>query len=426
MKKQSLGEGITEENFRCGICLELIVDPTTLTCGHTMCRYCVASWWHNSSKTTCPECQQVWHGFPQINFTLRNTIHSLFPEESVEREKARATNPECKKMIELFNASAKGNTNTTVNNSNRNWTLMFVLIAVSIGVAVVISVGVKKFMGGSQMDIMSKPLSDWSPEDVGLWVGGIGLWSKPFGPRFVEAGIDGSLLAQMTDIDLQGPPINMTMPVQRRLLLERLHNVTAVLSHHPSGLWEYKERKSGMAIFIMLGIREFPRSTLAYLYIFNYADTFLPIFDGTINLKDRPALPDPAKKIQFRDWLQFFPRWLLLPYYLVARFASHYLDINYWTSRVVIMHSVLMTLAEFTKARQFFSIHIHKLPYFALKQLLYVCLLSFVVQVVWPFVPFFIVDCVFYWFLYISPFDALNRLRKRLTGARQPARAVNE
>lgn len=68
---KQMSETINEDNFKCGICHEIIVDPTTLTCGHTMCRFCVASWWYNSQKCTCPECRQVWHGFPQINFTLR-------------------------------------------------------------------------------------------------------------------------------------------------------------------------------------------------------------------------------------------------------------------------------------------------------------------------------------------------------------------
>ena len=62
---------ISIDAFKCGICFELIVDPTTLTCGHTMCRFCVAQWWHNAKKSSCPECRQIWHGFPQINFTLR-------------------------------------------------------------------------------------------------------------------------------------------------------------------------------------------------------------------------------------------------------------------------------------------------------------------------------------------------------------------
>lgn len=51
----------------------------------------------------------------------------------------------------------------------------------------------------------------------------------------------------------------------------------------------FQERRSGMAIFIMVGIREFPRATLAYIFFFNYRDTFLPIFYGSNNLKDQPA-----------------------------------------------------------------------------------------------------------------------------------------
>ena len=50
-----------------------------------------------------------------------------------------------------------------------------------------------------------------------------------------------------------------------------------------------------MAIFIMFGIREFPRATLAYLYLFNYRDTFIPIFDGTINLQEHPIVKETEK-----------------------------------------------------------------------------------------------------------------------------------
>ena len=40
----------------------------------------------------------------------------------------------------------------------------------------------------------------------------------------------------------------------------------------------FQERKNEMAMFIMLGVREFPRSTLVYLFLFDYWDTFLPFF----------------------------------------------------------------------------------------------------------------------------------------------------
>jgi len=436
----SPAEGISEDNFRCSVCLELMVDPTTLTCGHTMCRCCVAAWWHNAHKSTCPECNQIWQGFPQVNFTLRNTIHSLFPEESTRRQHSINSDPQHTSMIQLFNQNAKGNNNNNNNNNdtNRNWSILFLLVALTIGVAVFVSHGVKKLMGSPHSEMMSKPVSDWSPDDVSIWVEGISLWSQAYAPRFLEAGVDGALLLKISDTDLQSPPINMAMEAQRKVFLESLANITLRLSQNPSGLWQYKERKSGMAIFLMLGIREFPRTTLAYLYMFDYHDTFRPIFDGTLTLRMRHLRTQHQhthdsththihKRISIGEWWEFLPRWLLVPYYLVARFAAHYLDVNYWTSRIVIMHAILMTLAEFTKVRGVFStLVLRKIPLYMLKHMLYVCGLSLFIKVVWPFVPFFIADCAFYWCLYVSPFDALNKLRKRFMHVRVNMRVVAE
>jgi len=73
------------EHFNCSICFELLVNPTTLSCGHTSCRHCLLQWRNTQRRNTCPECQQSCREFPQINFRLRDTIDSLFPEEAQRR-----------------------------------------------------------------------------------------------------------------------------------------------------------------------------------------------------------------------------------------------------------------------------------------------------------------------------------------------------
>lgn len=55
-----------------------------------------------------------------------------------------------------------------------------------------------------------------------------------------------------------------------------------------------------------------------------------------------------------KNWLEFLPFYIFVPYYLVAKFASHFFEINYWTSRVVVVHALLMTIMEFTKAKFLF------------------------------------------------------------------------
>ena len=54
-----------KDELKCGICFELLVDPTTMTCGHTV--------WLND-------------GFPKVNMTLRNTLNLLF-KKRLQRER---------------------------------------------------------------------------------------------------------------------------------------------------------------------------------------------------------------------------------------------------------------------------------------------------------------------------------------------------
>ena len=63
---------IMEQNdLQCSCCFELMVEPTTLNCGHSFCRFCLAKWWDTSKRATCPDCRQPWVGFPQVNIVLR-------------------------------------------------------------------------------------------------------------------------------------------------------------------------------------------------------------------------------------------------------------------------------------------------------------------------------------------------------------------
>ncbi|KAM6896136.1 E3 ubiquitin-protein ligase TRIM21-like [Lycodopsis pacificus] len=47
---------MTEEQFLCGICLDVFTDPVTLPCGHNFCKNCVIEHW-DSSKCQCPSCK---------------------------------------------------------------------------------------------------------------------------------------------------------------------------------------------------------------------------------------------------------------------------------------------------------------------------------------------------------------------------------
>ena len=62
---------LLEEDFVCSCCYEILLEPTTLPCGHTFCRFCLAKWWQTSKRTECVECRRPVNEFPNVNFTLR-------------------------------------------------------------------------------------------------------------------------------------------------------------------------------------------------------------------------------------------------------------------------------------------------------------------------------------------------------------------
>lgn len=71
---------ISVSEFSCHCCYDILVNPTTLNCGHSFCRHCLALWWVSSKKTECPECREKWEGFPKVNILLRDAIEKLFPD----------------------------------------------------------------------------------------------------------------------------------------------------------------------------------------------------------------------------------------------------------------------------------------------------------------------------------------------------------
>ena len=59
------------DELTCACCYDILREPTTLTCGHTFCRSCIATWYLQSKQTLCPECRQKFYGVPQINIMIR-------------------------------------------------------------------------------------------------------------------------------------------------------------------------------------------------------------------------------------------------------------------------------------------------------------------------------------------------------------------
>ncbi|KAJ8383748.1 hypothetical protein AAFF_G00215900 [Aldrovandia affinis] len=82
---------VTESQFRCPVCLDILKDPVAIPCGHTYCMACISRYWDQADTGlySCPQCRDTFTPRPVLR---RNTVLA----EVVEKLK----------LTELVNASA--------------------------------------------------------------------------------------------------------------------------------------------------------------------------------------------------------------------------------------------------------------------------------------------------------------------------------
>ena len=89
----------------CAVCMDLPLDPVTLSCGHSFCEICLAQVWANerfrsSSQLKCPMCQKRWKCYPSVDVVLRGMIDQAFPEEVRIRRASLTTDQQ--RLLEKF------------------------------------------------------------------------------------------------------------------------------------------------------------------------------------------------------------------------------------------------------------------------------------------------------------------------------------
>ena len=96
-------DNISDE-YKCQICLDLLVEPTTTVCGHSFCKPCLIQFLESNSEQKCPLCRSpIYQLIENINknISLENIIKNLFPIKYQQRIKSL-------------------NSNQNVNNNNNN------------------------------------------------------------------------------------------------------------------------------------------------------------------------------------------------------------------------------------------------------------------------------------------------------------------
>ncbi|XDV25771.1 hypothetical protein PO909_029631 [Leuciscus waleckii] len=82
---------ITQDEFMCSVCLDLLKDPVAIPCGHSYCKICITDCWDQEDEKrvySCPQCRQTFRPRPAL---AKNTILA----EMVEKLKKTKLAADC-------------------------------------------------------------------------------------------------------------------------------------------------------------------------------------------------------------------------------------------------------------------------------------------------------------------------------------------
>ncbi|CAM4557629.1 unnamed protein product [Leuciscus chuanchicus] len=300
--------------FTCHCCYEVLVDPTTLNCGHSFCRHCVAQWLHSSKRNECPECRESWQGFPKVNILLRDAVEKKFPAEISRRRRAVQSNPRFHYFLQMFHQYGQMLTQQIPVSEVLQQAIQDSFFFGAIMTLICVGVLLLRYhwiRTDSDYDILvQKPIYRWNTDDVSLWVKHLGPWTNQYSAVFHREQINGSLLARLRDEELSAAPFRVENPSHRQIILDEIQKIKELKVKLPQNLWEYKATNLGKSLFLQFGLREFPRLTFLYLYLFDYQDTFLPFIHTCCPAHTTNAVQDvlPDNMLQEprqHQWMEF-------------------------------------------------------------------------------------------------------------------------
>ncbi|XP_048761272.1 bifunctional apoptosis regulator-like [Ostrea edulis] len=408
-------QGSMESEFICGCCSDLLIQPTTLTCGHSFCRLCLAQWFIQSRKKTCPFCQQAYVGCPSVNIAIKNIIEKSYWDKLKERE-AEVSNPDNENLIRILEQDVSVPSNSPRRNvfnlqQNENAQAQNFCSGICVMGGIILLIYLVMYWRSSGSDLLiHKPPIRWSTDDVAEWLSDLGSWTADYQKMARLNTIDGRLLLAVDSASLESS-LNVTNDLHVKAIYNAIQQLKEFNMKLPASLWEYKALNPGRSLFLVYGIKDFPRTTMLYLYLFQYDDIFVPFLHSTYpENTDMPVIhifDDPSR----RQEIEFLSTYAVLPYWVVSKFCWSWLDTHFWISIIMLFNCATLTFIEAKAFKQFFPIR--KEYCRAGLQSYGKSILSMIFFViVWPLVPSLVCDFLFYSVLIFTPIHNMREIRK--------------
>lgn len=67
------------QEFECAVCMKLLLDPVSTSCGHTFCKTCIER--SLDFRTQCPLCRATLIGGTNVNVLIANLIEQRYPDQ---------------------------------------------------------------------------------------------------------------------------------------------------------------------------------------------------------------------------------------------------------------------------------------------------------------------------------------------------------
>jgi len=209
------GTASEASEFRCPICVDILVDPVSLKCGHNLCLSCCTEYIERKKtdempalRTKCPTCTSwIPLKVPAVNTTLRDSIEAQYKDQ-VDMRRKELPSPE---ELKLRVAALRGDSisDRAVQGAQSQTGLL-----VCMAVVAVLSAIIGVVAGGATT---SGPVDTGKSGTLGAFLSdsGLGWYAKPY------AETDVSLFA---DVPLQSAAdrVGISSQSDRRLLYTSL------------------------------------------------------------------------------------------------------------------------------------------------------------------------------------------------------------